>query len=121
LSAALRKEFVRPASGPPWLLPSITGKPPLPYGDEQVRYLDQINPANPQAASSAGNAPATGISAPANQASFGSGLANWAAGLAGVDPINPVQPPPPTDRLPGLGSNQPMPDWPFPPPIFGRR
>ena len=122
LTGALRKEFVRPGSGPPWLLPSITGKPPLPHADEQLRYLDRINPANPQVASSAGNAPAAGIPSSANQPSFGSGLANWAARLAGVDPTNPVQPAPqPTDRLPGLVSNQPMPDWPFPPPIGGRR
>jgi hypothetical protein len=102
-SRALRKEFVRPGSGLPWLLPSITGKSPLPYADEQLRYLDQINPAYP----------------PANAGSPSpvSGLANWAAGLAGVDPTNPMQP---TARLPGLVSNEPMPDWPFPPPI-GRR
>jgi len=122
LSAALRKEFVRPGSGPPWLLPSITGKAPLPYADEQLRYLDQINPANPRAVPPAAGASATGVPSPANQSSFGGGIANWAAGLAGVDPTNPMQPAPqPTDRLPGLVSNEPMPDWPFPPPIFGRR
>ena len=121
-SRALRKEFVRPGSGPPWLLPSITGKAPLPYADDQLRFLNQVNPANSRAVPSAVNAPAPRLAAPANRSSLGAGLANWAAGLAGVDLMNPMQPAPqPTDRLSGLVSNQPMPDWPFPPPIFGRR
>jgi len=122
LNRALQKEFVRPGSGPPWLLPSMTGKAPLPYADEQIRYLDQTDPANSKAMSTAGNATAPAVGSPANQPFLGGDLANWAAGLAGVDPTNPVQPSPqPTDRLPGLVSNQPMPDWPFPPPIFRRR
>jgi len=101
LNGALRQEFVRPGSGPPRLLPSITGKPARAHADEHLRYLDQINPANPQAASSAANAPAARSASPAD----------LAAGLAGVDPTNPRRPAPqPTDRLPGLVSNEPMPD-----------
>ena len=100
----------------------MTGKAPLPYADEQIRYLDQTDPANSKAMSTAGNATAPAVGSPANQPFLGGDLANWAAGLAGVDPTNPVQlAPQPKDRLPGLVSNQPMPDWPFPPPIFRRR
>ena len=44
------------------------------------------------------------------------------ASMAGVDPINPMQPAPQqADRLRGIVSDEPMPDWPFPPPLYDRR
>jgi len=122
LSAALRREFVYPGSGPSELLPSITGKPPLPYTNEHLQYLDQANGNNPQAsASGAGALPARVVS-PANRNSPGSDIADWIAGLAGVDPQNPTQPAPSQDGRPlGFFTNKPMPQWPVPPPIFGPR
>jgi hypothetical protein len=44
LSAALRKELAYPRrSAPQGLLPSITGKPPVPFAEENLQYLDQAN------------------------------------------------------------------------------
>jgi hypothetical protein len=43
--------------------------------------------------------------------------------LRGIDPMNPTQraaPQKPSGSL-GIVSNQPMPDWPFPLPIFKTR
>jgi hypothetical protein len=48
----------------------------------------------------------------------GGGKAGWISTLQGIDPANPTQPTPPQKPRPlGLVSNQPMPDWPIPPPI----
>lgn len=39
--------------------------------------------------------------------------------MAGVDPMNPMQPAPQqADKLRGIVSGEPMPDWPFPPPPY---
>ena len=64
---------------------------------------------------SQGQSPASGIG-------DGTG-ARWLSSLRGVDPANPVQPTGPQSSSGPLGivSNQPMPDWPFPPPIFNPR
>jgi hypothetical protein len=47
----------------------------------------------------------------------------WISSLYGIDPQNPTQPAGPQRPSGPLGlvSNQPMPDWPFPPPIFNTR
>jgi hypothetical protein len=61
------------------------------------------------------------------QSSFGQigggGLAGWISTLQGIDPQNPTQPAAPQKASGPLGliSNQPMPDWPIPPPIFNTR
>jgi hypothetical protein len=49
--------------------------------------------------------------------------ASWTSSLRGIDPMNPAQPAGPQKASGPLGivSNQPMPDWPFPPPIFNAR
>jgi hypothetical protein len=84
------REFVRPGSGPPGLLPSVTGKPPLPYVDEHRQYLDQVNGNSPQtSATDAPNADGT-ISGSPNTSD--SGAPSWIASLAGVNPANPTQP-----------------------------
>jgi hypothetical protein len=59
---------------------------------------------------------------PAGQIGGGTG-ARWTSSLRGIDPMNPAQPAgPQTASGPlGLVSDQPMPDWPFPPPIFNTR
>jgi hypothetical protein len=101
------------------LLPSVTPVPP-PFLDQQQRYLDQarIDPSSPLVPRQAGS-PASALAGlnPAN-----SDISNWIANMAGVDLSNPTQLAPQTpDRLLGLVSNQPMPDWPVPPPIFNTR
>jgi hypothetical protein len=59
---------------------------------------------------------------PAGQIGDGRG-AGWTSSLRGIDPMNPTQPAAPQKASGPLGivSNQPMPDWPFPPPIFKTR
>jgi hypothetical protein len=99
LNAALHKEFVYPRSAPPWLLPSITGKPPLPFVEEQRQYLDQTS--GTQASSSHAGHPALRFVPPANRNSSSNDIGNWLASLAGIDPSNPTQPAPP----PQTGSN----------------
>lgn len=49
--------------------------------------------------------------------------ARWISSLRNVDPSNPTQPVGPQKPTGSLGivTNEPMPDWPFPPPIFGPR
>jgi hypothetical protein len=53
----------------------------------------------------------------------GGGKAGWISTLQGIDPANPTQPAGPQKAFGPLGlvSNQPMPDWPIPPPIFNTR
>jgi hypothetical protein len=52
----------------------------------------------------------------------GGGQAGWISTLQGIDPVDPTQPAAPQATGPlGLVSNQPMPDWPIPPPIFNTR
>jgi hypothetical protein len=122
LNSALRREFVYPHSAPPWLLSSVTGKPPVPFADEYRQYLEQASGDDTHGPGWSAGAPASRSISPANQILSGSGIASWVAGLAGVDAANPMQPAPqPADKLRGLVSNQPMPDWPFPPPIFNTR
>jgi hypothetical protein len=101
LNAALHKEFVNPGSGPPGLLPSITGKPSLPFVEEHRQYLDQANGNNTQASAAAAVAPAGSAAPPANPSSSGGDIGNWVASLAGVAPQNPAQsaPPPLQDGL----------------------
>jgi len=60
-----------------------------------------------------------------NQASVGQigdggGIAGWISSLYGIDPSNPTQPVArqKTSGPLGLVTNQPMPQWPVPPPIF---
>jgi hypothetical protein len=53
----------------------------------------------------------------------GGGNAGWISTLQGIDPANPTEPAGPQKASGPLGlvSNQPMPDWPIPPPIFNTR
>lgn len=88
LSAALRKEFVRPGSTPPGLLPSFTAAPP-PAIKEHLQYLDQTT-AN-QAQTNGANA-APPFERPANPGPPPKDVAGWIASMAGVDPTNPMQP-----------------------------
>jgi hypothetical protein len=146
LNAALRREAVFPGTLRPGLLPSAADSTPH-FLNNYLDYLNEVNgtPALPPDGGTAPGNPAPALSrgyhgqppAPsstdtgtfasrfvssANRNSPNSGIANWIAGLAGVDPTNPTQPTPqPVDRLRGLVSNEPMPDWPFPPPIFNSR
>jgi hypothetical protein len=113
LNAALQN----PNGATPGLLPSVTQHPPLPYINEQLQYLEQANVNNPKAS---GGLPARVVS-PAKRNSSGSDVASWIAGLAGVDPQNPAQPPSQDSRPLGFFTNKPMPQWPVPPPIFGPR
>jgi hypothetical protein len=87
-----------------------------------LQYLDQENGNNPQASGSgAGGVPARVVS-PANRNSSGNDIANWIAGLAGVDRQNPTQLAPSQAGRPlGFFTNKPMPQWSVPPPIFGPR
>lgn len=59
---------------------------------------------------------------PAGQIGDGTG-ARWISSLRGIDPLNPTLAAGPQRASGPLGlvSNQPMPDWPFPPPIFNKR
>ena len=59
---------------------------------------------------------------PIGQIGGGTG-ARWTSSLRGIDPMNPAQPAGPQRASGPLGlvSNQPTPDWPFPPPIFNTR
>jgi hypothetical protein len=59
---------------------------------------------------------------PPGQIGDGTG-AKWTTALRGIDPMNPTRPsgPQPTSGPLGIVSNEPMPDWPFPPPIFDTR
>jgi hypothetical protein len=97
LKAALADPLVRP----PGLLPSITGKPPLPLVDEHRQYLDRANGNNTQASSPTAGAPAVGAAPPVSGSNSGSTIGDWMASLAGVDPLNPAQsaPPPLGDGL----------------------
>lgn len=62
------------------------------------------------------------VVAPASGNTSGNSIANWIATLAGVDPMNPMQPVPrQADKLRGIVDGEPMPDWPFPPPLYDRR
>jgi hypothetical protein len=60
---------------------------------------------------------------PGGQIGDGKGNAGWASSLYDIDPSNPTQPvaPQQTSGPLGLVSNQPMPQWPVPPPIFNTR
>jgi len=112
LNAALRKEFVYPNSGSPGLLPSITGKAPLPYANEHLQYVDQASGNNPQPAVPTVGAPATRFVSPAKRGPSSNNMADWIASLAGVDPASPTQPAPqPADGLRGIWSNEPTDKW----------
>jgi len=124
LKAALHKEFVYPRSAPPWLLPSIAGKPSLPYVEEYRQYLDHAN--SDQSRTSASNARtfATRFVSPDIRNSSGNNMINWIAALAGVDPLNPTQPALPTEtgskpapRLVRVSGNS-LPAVPFVPPAY---
>lgn len=117
LSAAVRD----PGRAPPGLLPSVAAPPP-PYLDHHLQYLDQASGNDTQASASSAGAPEVRFVSPASRSSSGNDIGNWIASLAGVDPEAPMQPAPQqADRLRGIVSNEPIPDWPFPPPIFNRR
>jgi hypothetical protein len=118
LSAAMNDSDSAPFGLPPSVAPVSPSNI-----DEHLQYLDQINGSRPQALpSAAASTSASRFVSSANRNSSNSGIANWIAGMAGVDPTNPTQPAPqPVDRLRGLVSNEPTPEWPFPPPIFNSR
>jgi hypothetical protein len=107
-----------PDKAPPGLLPSVAAAPP-PNIDEHLQYLNQVGGGIPRAAPGTASTFASRFGSFANPDSADG---NWIAVMAGMDPANPMQPAPqPADRLRGFVSNQPMPDWPFPPPIFNTR
>lgn len=130
LKAALQREAVLPGSLPPGLLPSASDSTPR-YLKDFLNYLNEVNgtpatppndgtpeiPGNNSVSASgrgyggqpqalppaAAGAPASRFVSSANRNSSNSGIANWIAGMAGVDPTNPTQPAPqPVDRLRGL-------------------
>ena len=86
----LGEALQKPAGRPPGLLPSITGKPPLPYVDEHRQYLDRVNGDKLQASTT--GAPAVVVSPPTGPSSSDSDVASWIASLAGVNPTKPTQP-----------------------------
>jgi hypothetical protein len=96
----LNAALADPRGAPPGLLPSITGKPPLPLVDEHRQYLDQANGNNSQASTPIAGTPTVGFD-PANRNSSGRAIGDWVASLAGVAPLNPTQsaPPPLDDGL----------------------
>jgi hypothetical protein len=104
---------------PAGLLPSVVGTPPPPFTSEHRQYVDQQNGGNQQASAPGVAAPVSRYVSPANPNSFGNGIADWAASLAGVDPTNPTQP---RQSEPAIASNDPgqqkrIPPWVF----FGPR
>jgi len=103
----LGEALQKPAGRPPGLLPSITGKPPLPYVDEQRQYLDQANGNNTQASTT--GAPAAGVAPSGSQNASDGDVTSWIASLAGVNPANPTQPAPPAlnDELNDFYRNDP--------------
>jgi hypothetical protein len=95
LNAALRRNFVNPTLSPPGMSTSITGKPPVPFVEQQRQVPSGAGnfQATPPAASSP-TAPS-----PGTPGSAGNDIAAWIASLAGVSPQNPTQSqPPPLDR-----------------------
>src|SRR5258708_2138247 len=65
LTAAVRKEFVYPGSGPSGLLPSVTDAPP-PYIKEYLQYLNQMNGGASRASVSGTGALAVRFVSPSN-------------------------------------------------------
>ncbi len=115
LGAALRREFAYPGRGPPWLLPSITGQPPLPSVGEHLQYLGQVG-SNQPAPWTKFNAPAAPTASPGTQNTHA--LADWIARLAGVDATDPAKPQrQSTDHHLGLVSGKPMQFWSIQPEI----
>jgi hypothetical protein len=115
LDAALQAP---PKDAPPGLLPSVTPAPP-PFLDQQQNPGQTKVDSSPSLVPGQPGSPAYSL---AGLNSANSDVSNWIAGLAGVDPSNPTRPASQaSDRLRGLVSNQPMPDWPIPPPIFNPR
>lgn len=90
-------------------LPSVTGKPPLPFVDEYRQYQDQANGNNTRASAATSSSPAVPVGLPTNPNSSGNDIASWIASLAGVDPRNPAQgaPPPLDDGLRDFYRNDP--------------
>jgi len=63
-------------------------------------------------------APPNEVLSPDHPASLGDRFGNWTSSSVSA-PDGPYQPAPPQAERPlGIVSGQPMPDWPFPPPIF---
>ena len=115
IGAALRKEFAYPGRGPPWLLPSIKGQPPLPSIGEHLQYLHQPGGNQPTPGTNSNTLPAATAS-PGSQNTHG--LADWIASLAGVDATDPAKPQrQPSDQHLGLVSGKPMQFWSVQPPI----
>lgn len=85
LSAARRKEFAYPGSSPAGMLPSFTAAPP-PAIKEHRQYLDQTSAGQAQAPGASAAMPPFGNLA--NPNSLSSGVADWIASMASVDPKN---------------------------------
>jgi hypothetical protein len=122
LNAARRREFVYPGTAPAggWL-PSKTDSTPR-FLKGYLEYLDQANGSNTQTPESSAGSPEMRFVSSPNRSSSGNDIGSWIASLAGVDPMNPRQAAPQlAGKLRGIVSNEPMPDWPSPPPIFNTR
>ena len=100
LQAAEKQRNERSYRAPPWLLPSIVGKDPVPYLKEYQQYENGLYPReNPIMNSATENGlPADSTSYPESPSNIG----GWVAGLAGVDPDSPMNPasqPPQDEQL----------------------
>jgi hypothetical protein len=94
LNAAVRRNFVNPALSPPGMPTSVTGKPTVPFVEQQRQVPSGAG--NFQAAAPAAGSPAPGSGTPGPS---GGDIASWVASLAGVSPQDPAQPAsPPLDR-----------------------
>ena len=108
------RSFVEPAED---VAPRDAGK--------EVRRLVRLPASKPDLAGYDPNAPAplpNVISPVGRSATFDDRFGNWtsSSGIgAPVAPNQPIAPSPPGGRPPGLVTGEPMPDYPFPPTIFG--
>jgi hypothetical protein len=108
------RSFVEPAED---VAPRDAGK--------EVRRLVRLPASKPDLAGYDPNAPTplpNAISPVDSSATFDDRFSNWTSSSgvsAPVAPNQPIAPSPPAGRPPGLVTGEPMPDYPFPPTIFG--
>lgn len=108
LSAGLARRSMYLGSKLPGLLPSTTGKAPLPYAGEHLQYVSQVNGIDPQPSTLAVGGPVTRVLPLANHNLPGNETTSWMASV-GERSAGPA--PQREDRLRGVWSGQPMEEW----------